>query len=59
MGKKVLSECKLLHLARGPHSKVHIQSWSLFSIIEIVFKDIYKLKLPHDIKVYPISMFEH
>jgi hypothetical protein len=35
MGKNVLGECKQLHYAQRPHSKVHVQSWSFFAYFEM------------------------
>ena len=54
MGQKGVVECeKLLPLPKGLTPKVMSKIKALYLVVEQVFKDIYKLDLPPEIKVHP------
>jgi len=54
VGQKGVVECGQLHLGEGLTPKFMSKIGAPFSIVEQVFKDIYKLELPPEIKVHPI-----
>ena len=53
VGQKGVVECEQLHLGEGLTPKFMSKIGAPFPIVEQVFKDIYKLELPPEIKVHP------
>ena len=53
VGQKVLLNVKNFTLPKGLTPKFMSKFAGLFSIVKRVFKDVYKLELPLEIKVHP------